>query len=1022
LGSVKKETDVACRSLEAFVVDAQRRGIPPEEFVKGVDVPVDALRDPKHRIGWSNFVRILDNVARYYPPSELERLGGAYVRSPFARSFALVARLLFTARDFYRWIYSPNSPAYDIFACITSSCMERSESEVTITLTLRSGLEPSMPFNYISRGAIVELPRLVAEPPAHVQMEPLPNGVRYLVKFSAHSARLAWLRKLLTWPFTALRAGRALKEAHEGLRERYVQLDAAKQLVSRQATQLQTAYAVSQIVFADLDLSRTLEAVADAFVSIAGFAGASVSLEGAGARKATAGDPDGEPVIIRTLDARGAIIGTLSLWFDEEGDEAVSARIEIVDMVAPTVALALHGARSHAELLDARQHLERRVEQRTAELTQARDELAGALAQLQSAEAARSSIFANINHEIRTPLSLILLSIDKLRSTGHLDETDERSLASVSRNARKLLRLVDELLLLAAGDEHKLTISPRDTDVSSLAREVVDGFAASARSCGIALRTEIAPNIRAEIDEASVDRILSNLISNAIKFTPPEGQIEVTFTANDAQLVFTVRDSGVGISEAFMPRIFGRFEQDARPVRTGALGSGIGLSIVRSLAEAHTGRAEVERLPVGTLFRVTLPRQAAPGIRRAEREVPRQRPATPSDFGLPSGEIVKLATVAQRSGTTVLVVEDNEDLRVRIVHILSAHHRVIAAADGETGLKLADAERPDMLVSDIGLPGMDGLELTRKFRALPGNRLAPVLLLSAFAAIEHRITGFEAGAIDYMTKPFEPTELIARVRVQLDRRKLALQLHESEKLAALGTLSAGLAHEMRNPANGIVNAVAPLRELLPEALRAPGTAIDELLSVIQECSAQIAMLSRQLLGATGDGDVVTETVPATRLIERALAILRSVLKDVEVRRELGYAGEVTCAPALVLQVLSNLLDNAAHAAGPRGWVGVTTFVDDGRFVCEVSDSGAGVPQALRERIFEPFFTTKAPGQGTGLGLSTSRQIALRHQGALFVRPTATGSVFRLELPLVVQPVQVSATAHGASPRGVMAKT
>jgi signal transduction histidine kinase len=238
------------------------------------------------------------------------------------------------------------------------------------------------------------------------------------------------------------------------------------------------------------------------------------------------------------------------------------------------------------------------------------------------------------------------------------------------------------------------------------------------------------------------------------------------------------------------------------------------------------------------------------------------------------------------------------------------------------------------------------------------------------------------------------------VRAQLERRRVMLRLHESEKLAAIGTMSAGLAHEMRNPANALVNAVQPLLEILPPEVTAPGTAVAELLEVIKDASAQIGRLSKQLLGFRRDGaEIATEVVSASSIIERSLAITGPVLKAVDLKLELRYAGEVACASALIMQVLCNLLDNAAHAAGKGGSVSVTTYVEGARFVCEIGDSGKSVPPLLRERIFEPFFTTKAPGEGTGLGLSTARQIAERHHGALYVRPTEQSSVFRLELPL-----------------------
>ncbi|MEO6953810.1 MAG: ATP-binding protein, partial [Polyangia bacterium] len=620
----------------------------------------------------------------------------------------------------------------------------------------------------------------------------------------------------------------------------------------------------------------------------------------------------------------------------------------------------------------------------------------------------RARLFANVNHEIRTPLTLILLSVEEMRRADGMTAEQDRALDSVGRNARKLLRLVDALLVLAAGDEGRLALTPRPLDLGAMISDTIEEFAASARACQVQLTSRLPTSVTVEADDAAVERILSNLVSNALKFTPPGGEVTVSVVERDSEIEISVSDNGIGLTDAFLARAFGRFEQDHAPVRPGAAtGSGIGLSLVRDLALAHHGTASIERLERGTRFIVVLPRSAAPGIVRRSNDGIRQRRSTPSDFGLPNTAPTSTSISAARRESTVLVVEDDDELRAQIVGILAHHHHVISSADAENGLVLAEAQRPDLLVSDIGLPGMDGLELTRRFRALAGNRLAPVVLLTAFATREARLSGFDAGAVDYVTKPFDANELLARVQAQLERRRLALQLHESEKLAALGTMTAGLAHEMRNPANALVNAVEPLIELLPPEVMVEGGAVSELFSVIRDCASQIGLLSKQLLGFRRGAEVIREKADGALLIERALGIMRPAMRNVTLRRDLQFHEHVSCAPALVLQVLSNLLDNATHAAqksaslGKAGWVQISTFKESERFVVLVSDSGPGVPISLRERVFEPFFTTKAPGEGTGLGLSTSRQIAERHDGRLFVVANAEHSTFRLELLLHV---------------------
>ncbi|MCU1281832.1 MAG: two-component sensor histidine kinase, partial [bacterium] len=226
-----------------------------------------------------------------------------------------------------------------------------------------------------------------------------------------------------------------------------------------------------------------------------------------------------------------------------------------------------------------------------------------------------------------------------------------------------------------------------------------------------------------------------------------------------------------------------------------------------------------------------------------------------------------------------------------------------------------------------------------------------------------------------------------------------LRLNESEKLASLGTLSAGLAHEMRNPANAIVNAIEPLNELLPAELRQEDHPVAQLIGVLRECAMQIALLSRQLLGFRRPGELEYQRTTVADIISRAHALTSPLFKTIALREELGYKGPLDCAAPLLTQVLSNLLENGAHAAGSGGWVKLSSRTEGDRLVLEVNDSGAGVPSALRERIFEPFFTTKPPGSGTGLGLTMARQIIERHCGILDVRETVGGTLFHIEVPL-----------------------
>ena len=649
--------------------------------------------------------------------------------------------------------------------------------------------------------------------------------------------------------------------------------------------------------------------------------------------------------------------------------------------------------RAKAALHDLNKSLEQKVEERTAELK-------ATILRLEDAKALRDRIFANVNHEIRTPLSLITLAVAAMRGGPHgSDEAGTRALDAIERSAKRQLRLVDEMLLLAESREHEIRLQIGPCDLRALVAGALQSWAPATRARGLELRAETTTPCLINGDPGAVERILANLISNAVKFTPSGGRIDVRLTSEGGSATLEVRDTGVGIDAELLPRLFGRFERGRGAVSGAVSGSGIGLSIVKELVEAQRGKIEVLAPDGGgALFRVSLPLLVSA---EAGAAVVHSATLKPDDFGVVTDvderELYEPVRAAQ---ATLLLAEDDPELRHRIATVLSEQYRVFVAREGFAALRLAEIHRPDLLVTDIAMPGLDGIELTRRFRALTGSRVAPVLLITAHGEIRDRLAGFEAGAVDYIVKPFEPSELLARIRAQLALRGLALQLVESEKLASLGVLSAGLAHELRNPANGIINAIGPLRELMPPDLVAGNGPIPQLLDVIDECSQRIAAVSRHLLGFRRGADLDRRPVALEALLLRVRATAQPALAGVELREKLEYRGQLRCAEPLMAQALSNLLDNAAYAAGRGGWVQVRTALDEARVVVEFTDSGAGVPAALRARIFEPFFTTKPAGKGTGLGLATAREIVTRHGGTLDVRHSASGaSVFRIEMPL-----------------------
>jgi len=681
--------------------------------------------------------------------------------------------------------------------------------------------------------------------------------------------------------------------------------------------------------------------------------------------------------------------GTPSAVIDMWTTEADADARRLLDMLVPTIRLALDNAVAYRELADYQAGLEKLVDQRTLELREA--------------QASREKFFGNISHEIRTPLSLILLSVaDIERRAGKLlDDRSRGGLGSISDASRKLVRLVDELLLLAAGQAAKLGIAPGPTDLDGLVEQLAAAWRPAAEAAGLELQLE-TPSARtfANVDPVAFERIVSNLVSNAVKYTPRDGTISIHLEVDDT-LRLSVLDTGPGIDKDLAERLFGRFERAAGSDRRKA-GTGIGLALVKQLVEAHDGIVTAIPRPTGgSEFRVTLPLSrialAKPVVAGTSTSLRTTHAPTHVEGTIASGTVF---TPPGLSAGTIVIAEDEPRLAESIASLLSEQYTVIVGLDGAAALDLVKQHQPQLLITDVDMPGMTGIELARKFREVTGDRLAPIIILSAVIDLNTRLAGLEAGAVDYIGKPFDPAELRARVASQFRMRDLAMRLHRAEQLSAMGILTSGLAHELRNPANGIVNAIAPLQMLLPEELAGPETDVGQLLDAMKSCADQIAFLVRQLLGFRNNADLELRPYDLKVLVQRAIGLAKDALQEVEVRIEMNVERRVMCAQPLLVQVVANLIENAGHAANRGGWVAIRAeSVGQTSVRLELTDSGPGVPVELRERVFEPFFTTKSPGKGTGLGLSVARAILHRHHGTLEISDRDGRTAFVMELPV-----------------------
>jgi signal transduction histidine kinase len=358
-----------------------------------------------------------------------------------------------------------------------------------------------------------------------------------------------------------------------------------------------------------------------------------------------------------------------------------------------------------------------------------------------------------------------------------------------------------------------------------------------------------------------------------------------------------------------------------------------------------------------------------------------------------------MVTPPTTAAATVLVAEDNPLLRAEIGRIIGQRYRVILAPDGLRALELAKEHLPDLLVSDVEMPGLNGIELLGEYLKIPNIRMPSALLVTAHGHLDERVKGLRSGAVDYVVKPFDPAELLARVESQILLRGRALKAAKDMEATSLSVLTSGMAHELRNATNGMLQSVDLLRDMFPAELLAQNEAASELFDIAKTSGDRVRQISMELLGVKPNGELLRRDVEWKTLVAAARAAAASQLQDLELIVDNQYDGPVWCAEQLVVGLISNLLINGAQAAGAGGWVRLSNRVEGARLVFEVADSGKGVAPALREKVFQLYFTTKAPGVGTGIGLYMCRQIAERHSGMIDVRDTADRALFHVELPL-----------------------
>jgi signal transduction histidine kinase len=700
------------------------------------------------------------------------------------------------------------------------------------------------------------------------------------------------------------------------------------------------------------------------------------------------------------------------------------------------------------QTLAYRFHREQIANQLLIERTNANLELAHD--QLKQLDRYKSEFFANITHELKTPLTMMLAPLELMidAELGRLSPAQRSTLVTVQRNGVKLLRLIADLLDLSKLEESRLRLRVGENDLVAHLRGLVTQAEPLAR------RKSIKLCFHAEhegcllwYDLERIERVFINLLSNAMKFTPAGGTIFVAVFDDGGAACVEVKDSGIGFPQASASRLFERFFQIDQSQTRRLGGAGIGLALAKELVELHGGTIAAESVPgQGATFRVRLLKnrehfpadvldrrafhvERSGGLRAADYGVSEWRVDDTDKFRLIELEQATEQRVVERDADerlrphSVLVVEDTPDV-IRVIR-LALHHefRVLAASDGAKGLDLARKHLPTLIITDLMMPELDGLELTSRVRRDPATRHIPIVMLTAKSALDDRVTGLEMGVNAYLAKPFSSKELLSTVHSLVQTSETAADSLMTHKLDSLQTLTGGLAHQIRNPLNYVKSAVASIQRdatrlveasserrplATPAELELIETRMRRLFETAESGVRRIADTVDLMVRYSREGYTrKLQPYDVYAAIHDVLALLLpSTEFDVAVSTELGGDGVVECVPEEFNQVLTNLLENALHAlpSDGTGAIRIRGCNQGHMLVLSIRDNGPGISGEDQLRIFTAFYTTKDVGRGLGLGLAISRRAVTSLGGTIHVMSElGAGAEFSIRVPRRAKP-------------------
>ena len=371
----------------------------------------------------------------------------------------------------------------------------------------------------------------------------------------------------------------------------------------------------------------------------------------------------------------------------------------------------------------------------------------------------KNQLFANVSHELRTPLTMIMGTIEK-----NLSQENNEDWLLLRRHSESLLRLINQILDLSKLESGQFQLHPTPGDIISFFRNGLTMFSSLTYAKNIKLRQNISTDIPIlNFDQDAIQKILFNLVSNAVKFSKIDGEVKIDVRYYKGVLRFNIKDQGVGIPPDSLNKIFDRYYQVGKKSNSG---TGIGLALTKELIDLHGGSIDVQSVyGEGSTFIVKLP------LAKSKGSIVSNKISQEKEYYVPTN-LTKIKDQEASFQNSILIIEDNHELAALIESILQAEYNITTSYDGVEGIRVAKETLPDLIISDIMMPGINGIDLCQKLKGDELTSHIPIILLTARADFDSKIEGLQSGADDYILKPFQTKELISRSKNLIEQRKI----------------------------------------------------------------------------------------------------------------------------------------------------------------------------------------------------------------------------------------------------------